>query len=103
MLQRIQSIWLLLAAASGILTFRFAFFSGNMPGEPTNTFQHLTASTTMPILILTIVLISAAFIDIFVFKNRKLQLRIALGCLVTSIILIVLYFRQTRHFVEGNY
>ena len=36
MLQRIQSIWLLLAAICALLTIKFSFYSGNIetPGQP---------------------------------------------------------------------
>jgi Domain of unknown function (DUF4293) len=100
MLQRIQSVWLLLAAISAFLTVKLSFFSGNMtvPGQLT----HLTATSNILILILTVGMVSAIVIDIFLYKNRKLQLRIAVVVLLISLLNIFLYYKQTQKFAEGN-
>jgi len=104
MLQRMQSIWLLLAAACGSLTLKFSFFSGNkVAGNQAKTFEYLTGASSMLILVLTVVLVSGILIDIFLYKNRKLQLRIALAAMLVSVLNIFLYYRQTQKFVEGNY
>jgi hypothetical protein len=103
MLQRMQSLWLLIAGACGLLTLKYSFFSGNkMSGDQTKTFQFLTATTSIIILILTVAMISALLIDIFLYKNRKLQLRIVLASLLVSILNVYLYFRETKKFVEGE-
>jgi hypothetical protein len=104
MLQRMQSIWLLLAAASGILTLKYSFFSGNkIDANQVKTFEFLTATSSMLILVLTIALVSGILIDIFLYKNRKLQLRITILAIVVSLLNIFLYYEQTKNFVEGNY
>jgi drug/metabolite transporter (DMT)-like permease len=104
MLQRMQTIWLLLAAACGLLTFKYSFYSGNKPGDNgTTNFEHLTATTSIIILVLSVAIISSVVIDIFLYKNRKLQLRILLAAIIASLLNIFLYFRQTQHFVQGTY
>jgi uncharacterized protein DUF4293 len=106
MLQRMQSLWLLIAGACGILTFKYSFFSGNkLSADQTKTFQFLTATTNMLILVLTGALVSALLIDIFLYKNRKLQLRIVFASLLVSILNVYLYLKETNKFVggEGNY
>jgi hypothetical protein len=106
MLQRMQSLWLLIAGACGVLTLKYSFFSGNkLSANQTKTFEFLTASSSIILLILTVAVVSAILIDIFLYKNRKLQLRIVLAAIVISITNIVLYFRETDKFVpgEGNY
>jgi hypothetical protein len=104
MLQRVQSIWLLLAAASGTLTLKFSFFSGNKTGDnQVKVFQYLTATTSILILIITVALVSAILIDIFLYKNRKLQQRITIVAIIVSLLNIFLYYEQTQKFVEGNY
>ena len=106
MLQRMQSIWLLLAAVCGILTMRYSFFSGNKLGDnQAKLFESLTATTSILILVLTIALISGILIDIFLYKNRKLQLRIAILGIVISVLNIFLYYKQTQNFLpnEGTY
>ena len=105
MLQRRQTIWLLLAAVSAILTFKYSFFSGNKVIGTDKPFTYLTATSNMVILILSVVLVSAIVIDIFLYKNRKLQLRIALAAAAVSVLNIFLYYRETKKFAagEGNY
>jgi len=101
-----QSIWLLLAAVCGILTMRYSFFSGNKLGDnQAKLFESLTATTSILILVLTIGLVSGILIDIFLYKNRKLQLRIAILGIVVSVLNIFLYYKQTQNFLpnEGTY
>ena len=104
MLQRMQSVWLLLAALSAFLTIKFSFYSGNIEtaGQP-SSFQYLTAGFNILILILTIALVCVAAIDIFLYKNRKLQARLAILGILLSLLNIFLYFKQIPKFVIGNY
>lgn len=103
MLQRIQSFWLLLAAISAFLTIKFSFYSGNIEtaGQPTS-FQYLTASFNIWILILTIVLVCIAGIDIFLYKNRKLQGRLAILGFIFSLLNIFLYLKEIHRFIENQ-
>lgn len=104
MLQRMQSIWLLLAAIFAFLTIRLSFYSGNIetPGQPAS-FQYLNAGFNIWILIVTIALVCIAAIDIFLYKNRKLQGRLAILGILLSILNIFLYYKQTLRFTIGNY
>ncbi len=104
MLQRIQTIWLLLAFICGFLTLKFSFFSGNkLDANNVSTFTKLIASSSIIILILTVAVFIAAVISIFLFKNRKLQLRIILVTFLVSLLNIFLYYRETQKFVNGEY
>ena len=104
MLQRMQTIWLLLAAICAFLTIRLSFFSGNFetPGQMAS-FQYLTASFNNLILIITIALVCIAMIDIFLYKNRKLQARLAILAILLSVLNIFLYYKQAQRFIVGNY
>src|SRR5450432_394182 len=103
MLRRMQSVWLLLAAIFAILTIKFSFYSGNIevPGQPVG-FQYLTASFSIWILIVTIVLVCIAGIDIFLYKNRKLQGRLAILGIIFSLLNIFLYLKEIHRFVENQ-
>ncbi|HEY2349725.1 MAG TPA: DUF4293 domain-containing protein [Puia sp.] len=103
MLQRIQSIWLLLAAICAVLTIKFSFYSGNIeiPGQPVS-FQYLTATFNIWILIVTIVITCIAAIDIFLYKNRKLQGRLAILGILFSFLNIFLYLKAIHRFVENQ-
>ncbi len=104
MLQRMQSIWLLFAAICAFLTVKLSFYSGNieMSGQPTS-FQYLNAVFNIWILIITIALVCIAVIDIFLYKNRKLQGRLAILGILLSLLNIYLYYKQTHRFTIGNY
>jgi hypothetical protein len=106
MIQRLQSIWLLLAAAAAFCSLRFSFYSGNMIAEnQTKSWVSLTAQSHLLLLILSAGVGIASLIAIFLYKSRKMQLRIVLAALLVSIINLVLFFMQTQKFVpgEGNF
>jgi len=105
MIQRIQTIWLFLAALAAFLTLKFSFYSGNMLGTDliSKTFTHLTAASKIIILVLTTAIGVTSLVAIFLYKNRKLQMRIALAAMLISLLNILLYFNETSHFSEGNY
>jgi hypothetical protein len=102
MLQRIQSIWLLLAVAFDAITFRFPFYSGDWIKDNFLYVIDLNAKTTIWFTILTVVNAVLAFITIFLFGNRKLQLRLTyLGIFLTAV-LLTLYFLELKNFIGGN-
>jgi hypothetical protein len=106
MIQRIQTIWLLLTAAAAFLTLKFPFYSGQIveEGQPKH-FLAFTAQSNMLLLILTVGVGLASLIAIFLYKNRKLQMRIILIALGVAVLNLVLYFLQTQKFIaaESNY
>lgn len=102
MLQRIQTVWLLIASALGFATLKFSFFSGNKLVENVKQFVSLNAKENIFILIVTIAIAVAALVTIFLYKDRKMQLKITIGILLVSILNIVLYYLQTKNFIEGN-
>jgi hypothetical protein len=102
MLQRIQSIWLLLAAAFDAITFRFPFYSGDWERDTIAAVVDLNAKTTIWITILTVLTGILAFATIFLFNNRKLQLRLSyLGIFLTAVLLTI-YFVEMQHFFSGT-
>ena len=102
MLQRIQSIWLLLAAVFDAITFRFPFYSGDWIKDNFLFVIDLNAKTTIWFTILTVINAVLAFVTIFLFGNRKLQLRLTyLGIFLTAV-LLTLYFLELKNFIGGN-
>jgi hypothetical protein len=101
MIQRIQSVWLLLAATCAFLSFKLPFYSGtNAKSIPS---YELNASETIPVALTTIVVgVLAAFI-IFLFKNRAAQLRLCVLGILLEAVLIFLYYREVRTFASGTY
>jgi peptidoglycan/LPS O-acetylase OafA/YrhL len=106
MIQRIQSVWLLLAATASFLTLKFSFYSGNIikEGQP-KTFSKLVATDNILLTITTVATGLLALVAIFLYKNRKLQTRLCLISLLLSGLNLVLFYIQIKKFVplEGSY
>jgi hypothetical protein len=111
MLQRIQTIWMLLAAVCAALTFKFSFYSGNkIVGANGHLFQSVTAvpnrySGSILILIITVLIVAGALVNIFNFKARKKQVWMTVGLILLSLINILLYWQASGvpPFIEGTY
>jgi Domain of unknown function (DUF4293) len=102
MIQRIQTIWLLLVAIFAAVTFRFPFYTGDWLKDTIPAPIDLNARTTIWLSILTVLSGAIAFVNIFLFDNRKLQLRLCyLGIFVTVVLLIV-YFLEIANFSGGT-
>ncbi|MBK8090234.1 MAG: DUF4293 family protein [Chitinophagaceae bacterium] len=100
MIQRIQSIWLLLAGAGSLATLKLSFYSGN---KDNNLFEELNGTSHFLLLILAVAVALAAFAALFLFKNRKVQTQLSLLGLLLQVGALVLYFLQTQKFVAGNF
>ena len=104
MIQRIQSFWLLLAAVAAFVSLKLAVFTGMKPdSSQVSQYTTLTGISNFTILIVTAAAGAAAIIVIFLYKNRKLQLRITSVALVISIANLVLYYIEAKKFSQGNY
>ena len=102
MLQRIQSVWLLLAAGFNAITFRFPFYTGDWIKDNFLAVIDLNAKTTTWFAILTVANAVLAFITIFLYGDRKKQLRLTyLGTFLTAV-LLTLYFLELKNFVGGS-
>ena len=101
MIQRIQSIWLLLAAACAFATFKFSYYSGTKVNDL--TLHELNATGTLLLMITTIVVGVLALINIFLFKKRTLQLRLCVLGIFLEALLIFLYYREVKTFTQGTY
>lgn len=102
MIQRIQSVWLLLAAAFDAVTFRFPFFSGDWKKDAIPAVVELNAQTTIWFTILSVIAGALALATIFLFRNRKLQLRLCYLGIFLSVVLLTLYFLEMGNFYSGN-
>ena len=102
MIQRIQTIWLLLAAIFAAVTFRFPFYTGDWLKDAVQAPIDLNARTTVWLSILTVVAGAIAFVNIFLFDNRKLQLKLCYLGIFVTVMLLVLYFLELNHFTSGT-
>jgi membrane-associated HD superfamily phosphohydrolase len=103
MIQRIQTVWLFLAALFAALSYKFPFYSGNIiTKENTQQYEKLVASSNFLVLIFTAGLIAGLIAIIFMYKNRKQQIGLTAAATGLSIINIILYFTELKKFVSGN-
>jgi hypothetical protein len=103
MIQRPQSLWLLAAALCAALTYRFPFYSGNKTGKNNvQQFENLVASSNFLLLIFSGVLAAGCLIIIFLYKDRRQQLKLTVAAAALSVINIVIYFSQLKKFTSGN-
>jgi Domain of unknown function (DUF4293) len=101
MIQRVQTLWMLLAAVLVFLTLEFPFYNGSFAAD--NSYQAVMATDNFLLLILTSALGTGIVINIFLFKNRTFQSRIILLAVILEAVIIFLYIRQTNKFSNGNF
>ena len=102
MIQRLQSVWLLLAAAAAFCSLQFSFYTGYLIADPVKAQVYLTGQSNLLLLILTAGVGLASLFAVFLFKNRKQQLRLTLITLLVAIVNLVLYFLQIKKFIPGQ-
>jgi hypothetical protein len=103
MIQRIQSVYLLVAGIFAALTYKFPFYTGNLAGKDNvPKFEKLTASSNFLLMIFTAGLAAGALIIIFLYKNRKQQLWLTLAAAALSVLNLVFYFSGMKNFTSGN-
>jgi len=106
MIQRIQSIWLLIVAIAAFATYTLTLYIGKPASGTELTF--LLADNFL-LVILIILLGILAIICIFLFKNRKLQFRLSVLGVILSLIFVFLEyvkvedFKKEKSIVSGSY
>jgi hypothetical protein len=113
MIQRTQTLWMILAAIAVFLTIKFSFYSGTLALENTanaittmatdGSYHVVTATDNFLILILTSALGTGIFINIFLFRHRSIQMRILFAAIFVECLIIFLYIRETNKFTQGNF
>lgn len=103
MLQRMQTIWLLLATAFSFLTLRFPVYNGNKLVNETSEYNMLSATSSLFLIILSVATGLIALIAVFLYKNRGLQQKLCFAGLLLYIISGMLYYTQIKSFTEGAF
>ena len=103
MIQRIQTIWLLVASALGFTSLQTSFYSGHRINDAIpKPVVFLTASYNPLLIVSTVTAAVIALITIFLYKDRKLQMKLTIAALVLSIITLGLYYWQIQSFVPAE-
>jgi len=91
MIQRRQTLWLLLATIAAVLSFMFPFVTGKEAIKNMQADKVIDAASDFFLLILTGGAIILSTVTIFLFKDRKMQIRLCLLGLLLSVVIIVRY------------
>lgn len=94
MIQRIQSIWLLIAALLGVCVFMFniisySYVDPSAGGEVTKGVKLMEYSYLLALL--AMILVALPLVAIFMFKNRKRQVNMALLSIVLNIGFVIFH------------
>jgi len=100
MIQRIQSVWLLLASACAFLSLKMPFYVGTNKDNVAS--YKLMGTENFYLMLLTIAIGVLALINIFLYKNRKLQIRLSVLGIMLELLLIFLYILEVRTFLAGS-
>ena len=102
MIQRQQTLWLLLATIAGVLSFLFPFVTGweLVPKTTMERPVEVVAGSNFFILLTTIASLVISVVTIFLFKNRKQQIWLCLLGIVLTALLIFLYILQMNKTIK---
>ena len=101
MIQRIQSVWFLLAATCAFLSLKLPFYVGTTK-DHLSAYQ-LTGMENYLLMFLTIIIGTLAFVTIFLFKRRRRQVRLSVLGMMLELLLLVMYYLEVREFTDGTY
>ncbi|MEO8822970.1 MAG: DUF4293 family protein [Ginsengibacter sp.] len=101
MIQRAQTLWMILAAIAVFLTIKFSFYSGILAID--NSQHVLMAADNFFLLILTSALGTGIIINIFLFKQRSVQMRIIIVAILAECLIIYLYIREIQKYSTGQF
>jgi hypothetical protein len=98
MIQRIQTLWLLLAFACSIATLFLPFYSGNKEND---LYAELNAQSHFLLLLLCVAVMLSSLLSVFFYKNRKKQMVIVIVGIALQVLNIIFFLNQTKFFVQG--
>jgi peptidoglycan/LPS O-acetylase OafA/YrhL len=98
MIQRIQSIWLLLAGVAGLLTYKLPLWQGKLQDGSVKKFMGPESLLLFTLIVVTSLL---AFVTIFLFKNRSQQKGLALIGALLSIAIVALEYFLVDDYIQG--
>lgn len=102
MIQRQQTLWLLLATVAALLTFMFPFVTGKGIEKGIEVDKVLKADSNFLLLVCTGASLVLSTAIMFLYKDRKLQLRLCMAGLLLATIIIVLYITQMNKMTKST-
>ena len=101
MIQRQQTLWLLLATVCAFLSYQFPFYTGTNI-EPPNQQVDIDGGKSLFLLVFTGASMILSLVTIFLFKDRKLQIRLCLVGVALSVLLLLFYYLEIKQ-VKGTF
>ncbi|MCW3079639.1 DUF4293 family protein [Segetibacter sp.] len=99
MIQRVQTIWLFLAAGSGFLTTEVPIYAETLAGDVAKRY---TVTESLLLFANNIIAALLALIAIFLFKNRSTQMKFTGLGIFASVLLIALEVLKISELEEAN-
>ncbi|CAN5355969.1 hypothetical protein BH09BAC2_BH09BAC2_21490 [soil metagenome] len=100
MIQRIQTVWILLAAVLVFLTLNFPFYIGQLPDL---TMHEVKPADNVMMQICVFGLTILLLVIIFLFKNRIIQFRLCMFAIFIECINIFLNIHEGNKLLNGNF
>lgn len=102
MIQRIQTLWLLLAGLINAGVFYFDLYKGEVMLNGVATPTALRVGPNLPLLLIAIVMTVLPLIAIGMFKNRKRQRSMTIMSIVIDVSFIAAVIMQVGRFHDAN-
>jgi len=102
MIQRQQTLWLLLATAAAIGSFMFPFVIGDeiKDGNPMPVRATIDAGSSFLLLLVTGASLVISTVTIFLYKNRSQQTWLSVAGIFVTVGLLVLYIREMNRLTD---
>ena len=102
MLQRQQTLWLLLATLAALLCFMFPFVTGKGMEKGVEVDKIIKAGSGFLLLIFTGASLILSGALIFLYKDRKLQMKLCLLGLLISVVIVILYIAEMNKLTNST-
>ena len=100
MIQRIQSLWLIIVALTAFATSQLTIYNGTLPN---GTELPLKLAANLLLAIVIILLGCLALICLFLFKNRKLQFKLSVIGVIFSVGFLFLEYYVVENSFKPNH
>jgi Domain of unknown function (DUF4293) len=95
MIQRQQTLWLILATICAFLSFEFPFYTGYKIENPAEK-AILDGASDLFLILFTGASLVLSLVTIFFFKDRKLQSRLCLVGIALSFLILLFYYLEIK-------
>lgn len=102
MIQRKQSIWLFLGALTSLLLFYLPYALSGQVAEPGGSEVFLNARNDMPLAVLAVLMAVDSLIVLFLYKDRKKQMKLCLLPIILALLTLGYQIYQTQFANQQN-